>query len=75
MRFDPAHFRQDDNISSTSSESDPFTDGLSFKDKKTTMQPLSLSDEDDLADFEILEDTDIPTWFLREGGDIEVTYF
>ncbi|KAG8180342.1 hypothetical protein JTE90_016373 [Oedothorax gibbosus] len=78
MSFNPTHFKQD----SSSSESDLFTEGLTFSKKqepptspsKSTTTPkaedskkqmttdlLSLSDEDDLADFEILEDTDIPT--------------
>ncbi|GIY22149.1 hypothetical protein CDAR_594052 [Caerostris darwini] len=73
MHFNLAHFKDD----SSESESDVFTEGLSFnknpvpspqhsstKDKKDTPheQKLSSSDvEDELMDFEILEESDIPT--------------
>ncbi|GFQ94503.1 reticulophagy regulator 3 [Trichonephila clavata] len=72
MHFNLAHFKDD----SSESESDVFTEGLSFnknsvpspqnsntKEKKETPheQRLSSSDvEDELMDFEILEESDIP---------------
>ncbi|PRD29823.1 UNVERIFIED_CONTAM: hypothetical protein NCL1_28210 [Trichonephila clavipes] len=73
MHFNLAHFKDD----SSESESDVFTEGLSFnknsvpspqnsntKEKKETPheQRLSSSDvEDELMDFEILEESDIPS--------------
>ncbi|XP_055952076.1 reticulophagy regulator 3-like isoform X1 [Argiope bruennichi] len=74
MHFNLTHFKED----SSESDSDVFTEGLSFnknpvpspqhsdnpKDKKVVPheQKLSSSDvEDELLDFEILEESDIPT--------------
>ncbi|GFY59656.1 uncharacterized protein TNIN_192911 [Trichonephila inaurata madagascariensis] len=72
MHFNLAHFKDD----SSESESDVFTEGLSFnknsvpspqnsntKEKETPHeQRLSSSDvEDELMDFEILEESDIPS--------------